>query len=270
MASAGGGRGGGPASPAAALPGAMHVPDAARPAAAAAAVAAAAQGGAAAQGDAAARPAEALDQRAAAPAPDRSPRRWSPVGRRSPVKASPQIPNGSGASLKAVMKLNRKVNARKRERMTVPMPREIDITLPFISDAWLDFQVMDREQQGWVEWEDAVLLVKKITKQSVKLSDLRNEVDDFDYDQTRKGLSFHLFAQWLARFQANQRREVRRTVKELFEKADSDRNGTLDREEFKGVCEKAKKLLGLTELDLDEEWGSIKKVPTTAEEVSKA
>ena len=106
------------------------------------------------------------------------------------------------------MKFNRKVNARKRERMAVPMPRGIDITLPYISDAWLDFQVMDREQRGWIEWEDAVLLVKKTTRQSVKLGDLRSEVDDFDYEQDRKGLSFQLFAQWLARFQANQRREV--------------------------------------------------------------
>ena len=59
---------------------------------------------------------------------------------------------------------------------------------------------------------------------------------------------------------------MRRTVKEIFEKADGNRGGTLDKEEFNGVCEKAKKLLGLTVFDLEKEWASIKKVPARSEE----
>ena len=94
------------------------------------------------------------------------------------------------------MKLRRKVNQRKRERMAVPMPRGIDITLPYISDAWTEFQILDRAQNGWIVWEDAVWLVKKITNTAYKVNDLKSEVDDFDFDKSREGLSFELFAQW--------------------------------------------------------------------------
>ena len=40
------------------------------------------------------------------------------------------------------------------------------------------------------------------------------------------------FAQWYARYQAGQRRDMRRTVKELFEGADVDGTGILDKSEF--------------------------------------
>ena len=95
--------------------------------------------------------------------------------RSSPPKAS--IPVDSAANMRAVMKFNRTVNARKRERQRVPMPRGIDITLPFISEAWIEFQVLDREQKGWIVWEHAVLLVKKITKADYKIGDLQRELD---------------------------------------------------------------------------------------------
>ena len=178
--------------------------------------------------------------------------------RGSPPKTN--LPVSSAANMRAVMKFNRTVNARKRERQRVPMPRGIDITLPFISEAWAEFQALDREQKGWIVWEHAILLVKKITKADYKISDLKSELDDFNYSVARKGVSFPLFAQWLGRFQANQRRETRRLVKEIFEKADQSRNGSLDKKEFAFVVEKAKKLLGIESFDLDTEWASINKV----------
>ena len=96
-----------------------------------------------------------------------------------------------------MMKFSWTNNQRKRERRAVPMPREVDITLPFISDAWSRFQDLDRAQTGEISWDDAAWLVKKITKVATQPRTLRMEVEDIvgrTGSDELAGLSFLHFA----------------------------------------------------------------------------
>lgn len=109
---------------------------------------------------------------------------------------------------------------------------------------------------------------------------LRRAYDDMA-PLNQRGASFHDFAQWWARQQAIARRDMRRTVKELFEGADDDNSGILDKEEFGGLVMRANKdralpVVGMARLgdaaaasdesrapdfDLEQAWAEIRKVP---------
>ena len=80
-----------------------------------------------------------------------------------------------------------------------------------MAEAWAQFQALDSQQKGWVSWEEAIFLVKKITKADYKIGDLQRELDAINYIPNRKGMSFPLFAQWLGKFQND---ELGRTAQE--------------------------------------------------------
>lgn len=66
---------------------------------------------------------------------------------------------------------------------------------------------------------------------------------------------------FVERFQVAERRKVRRLVKDIFEQCDKDNSGILDKKEFALVLDKARKHMGLLDLDLETDWASIRKVP---------
>jgi Ca2+-binding EF-hand superfamily protein len=54
-------------------------------------------------------------------------------------------------------------------------------------------------------------------------------------DALKNGLDFATFARWLAKYWANERRKLRRQIKETFDLYDTDKSGVLEAEEFKMV-----------------------------------
>ena len=55
----------------------------------------------------------------------------------------------------------------------------------------------------------------------------------------KEGVTFEDFASWWARYEVMRRRDVGRVVKELFQNADVDGSGILDKEEFHGLLQTA-------------------------------
>eukprot|EP01043_Picozoa_sp_COSAG02_P079461 COSAG02_NODE_18397_length_941_cov_1.216152_2_plen_186_part_01 len=55
----------------------------------------------------------------------------------------------------------------------------------------------------------------------------------------REGVTFEDFASWWARYEVMRRRDVGRVVKELFQNADVDGSGILDKEEFNILLKRA-------------------------------
>lgn len=166
-----------------------------------------------------------------------------------------------------------------------PIPSNIDLTIPGIWEAWTWFQRVDEDKSGVLDLGEVGELGKQLglnwSKSQLKhaFDEMADSTGFYKDENTLKveggspmehGVTFQLFAQWWARHTAIKRRNMRRTVRELFDSADTSRNGVLDREEFTRLVQKANSssslpfILGGKVFDKsaeDEAWNDIPKVP---------
>jgi Ca2+-binding EF-hand superfamily protein len=129
-----------------------------------------------------------------------------------------------------------------------PLPANVDITIPGITKAWEWFQRVDEDESGRLDLPEVAELARQLGVNWSKRQ-LASAYEDMTtangfYTTTRagtdaqdeeaasngQGASFHDFAQWWARHTAVERREMRRTIKELFEQGDTDRSGVIDKQ----------------------------------------
>eukprot|EP01048_Picozoa_sp_COSAG05_P011647 COSAG05_NODE_1112_length_5856_cov_11.397082_2_plen_976_part_00 len=189
--------------------------------------------------------------------------------------AAQLIPTGAvSVASKVAGKLRKKnmINTR-------PIPEGIDTTIAGIEDAWMWFQKVDEDGGGYLDWNEVCDLGRRLGLNWSRRR-LKRAYDEMASD-TRVGASFKDFSEWWARQQVIARRDMRRTVKELFEGADVDKSGVLDKKEFAGLVHRANKdsslpVVGMAKghlddddddddapkgFDLEEAWGEIRKVP---------
>eukprot|EP01043_Picozoa_sp_COSAG02_P044610 COSAG02_NODE_4001_length_5930_cov_20.519122_7_plen_341_part_00 len=125
----------------------------------------------------------------------------------------------------------------KRQRFTVsiqgqdrPLPPDVDLSISGISDAWRWFCAADVDGSGEMEFEEFAELARRVG-QKLSSRQLRMAFDDMlSFD--KKAVVFGDFSRWWARQQAIIRRDMRRTVRELFDAHDKDKSGILDKHEF--------------------------------------
>jgi Ca2+-binding EF-hand superfamily protein len=111
-----------------------------------------------------------------------------------------------------------------------PMPADVDLSISGIADAWEWYCAADVDGSGEMEFEEFAQLARQVG-QKLSNRQLRMAFDDMLTFET-KAVKFAEFAQWWARQQAIVRRDMRRTVRELFEQHDKDKSGILDKHEF--------------------------------------
>ena len=147
------------------------------------------------------------------------------------------------------------------------MPSSVSTSIPGISNVWDHFQRLDRDRTGILELQALrqlmqvleINLTRRELKQAFKEMQIlvidnatgpgpidgesghadvvngRFDADASDSDKilvTRDGVSFAGFAQWYSRFQAGKRRDIRRTIVELFSKFDTRKLGIISKEGF--------------------------------------
>ena len=156
-----------------------------------------------------------------------------------------------------------------------PMPDGVDLTTPGIETAWLWFQEMDTDNSGEMDMREVAELTRRLGMNVGKRA-VKRAFHDMNVDG-KGGVTFVDFVKWWNRQQAIARRDMRRVIKELFEAADSDRSGILEKSEFASLVDKANSNVGLPALfaggpndpdsdskarfDLEEAWLEIRKVP---------
>lgn len=156
-----------------------------------------------------------------------------------------------------------------------PMPPGVDLTTPGIETAWLWFQEMDDDDSGEMDLAEVGELTRRLGMKVGKRA-VKRAFQDMNTDG-KGGVTFQDFVKWWNTQQAIARRDMRRVIKELFEDADDDRSGILEKHEFAALVEQANKNLGLPALfaggpndpdsenkpgfDVDEAWETIRKVP---------
>eukprot|EP01052_Picozoa_sp_SAG31_P033117 SAG31_NODE_3704_length_3973_cov_2.604285_1_plen_397_part_00 len=145
--------------------------------------------------------------------------------------------------------LQKQRRAEAKRRLSAKMPSSVNVTIPNIANAWENFLLLDVDGSGRLDIDEIQKLGQHLNlkvgsfqlKQAFKDMQLL-EPPDRDADRVDRpaadGVSFEGFAQWYSRFQAAQRREMRRTVKELFESFDKDGTGILDKQEFMALVMK--------------------------------
>ena len=169
-----------------------------------------------------------------------------------------------------------KVSIQGQDR---PLPPDVDLSISGISDAWQWFCAADVDGSGEMEFEEFAALARRVG-QKLSPRQLRMAFDDmlaFD----RKAVNFGDFSRWWARQQAVIRRDMRRTVRELFEAHDKDKSGILDKREFGQLVLQANKDSALpivstmrasptssaaqgavsSAFDLEVAWSEIRKTP---------
>eukprot|EP01043_Picozoa_sp_COSAG02_P010048 COSAG02_NODE_347_length_24085_cov_23.240724_12_plen_981_part_00 len=155
------------------------------------------------------------------------------------------------------------------------MPDGVDLSTPGIETAWLWFQEMDTDNSGEMDMREVAALTARlgmrVGKRAVKRAFREMNVDG------KGGVTFVDFVKWWNTQQAIARRDMRRVIKELFEEADDDRSGILEKGEFAKLVDNANSNLGLPALfsggpndpdsdnkdrfNLEEAWHEIRKVP---------
>ena len=169
-----------------------------------------------------------------------------------------------------------KVSIQGQDR---PLPPDVDLSISGISDAWQWFCAADVDGSGEMEFEEFAALARRVG-QKLSSRQLRMAFDDM-LAFNRKAVNFRDFARWWARQQAVIRRDMRRTVRELFEAHDKDRSGILDKREFGQLVLRANKDSALpivstmrasptlsaaqgavsSAFDLEVAWSEIRKTP---------
>eukprot|EP01043_Picozoa_sp_COSAG02_P010971 COSAG02_NODE_397_length_23124_cov_439.255635_13_plen_965_part_00 len=155
------------------------------------------------------------------------------------------------------------------------LPDGVDLSTPGIETAWLWFQEMDTDNSGEMDMREVAALTErlgmKVGKRAVKRAFHEMNVDG------KGGVTFVDFVKWWNTQQAIARRDMRRVIKELFEEADDDRSGILEKDEFARLVDRANNNLGLPALfaggpndpdsdskerfNLEQAWKEIRKVP---------
>ena len=155
-----------------------------------------------------------------------------------------------------------------------PLPTNVDITIPGIAKAWEWFQRVDVDGSGQLDQEEVKELAKQLglkwTKKELSRvyermttvngyytahSSSDDSTSSYNAPSNGKGASFQDFASWWARHTALQRRNMRRTVKELFDNQDKEKTGILTQAEVERLVrsvEADSSLPGMIE-DEDEE-----------------
>lgn len=164
-----------------------------------------------------------------------------------------------------------------------PLPANVDITIPGISKAWEWFQRVDADESGRLDQDEVKELSRQLGFEWSKSELARNyeamttvngyytrgaTIDSRSHKEPSngKGASFHDFAAWWARHAALERRIMRRTVKDFFEKLDPERSGVLGFESFKRLVARIENQEDLPDLsdsepvDVEMEWNTIQKV----------
>jgi Ca2+-binding EF-hand superfamily protein len=146
--------------------------------------------------------------------------------------AGVQTSGAIAATARALAKFKRK-KVKKRTDLA-PLPEGIDRNIPGIHNAWDWFHSMDADDSGVLDVEEVIELLNWLGLHSMSRRKMRQVyVEMRPVTKGRgEGVNFQSFASWWSRHQAVARREMRRTVKELFQKADCDRSGILDQAEF--------------------------------------
>ena len=189
-----------------------------------------------------------------------------------PVTGRPRA-QGQLGKLRAGLKLGVFKEA-KGPSSPKPLPDGVDVSTPGIATAWLWFQELDGDKSGELDLAEIGQLLNRlgIGKNSKRAQ--KRAFSDMNHDG-KGGVNFIDFAKWWNTQQAIARRDMRRVIKELFEGADTDRSGVLEKAEFAELVEQANKNIGLPALfstdptdtdakagfDLEEAWESIRKVP---------
>jgi Ca2+-binding EF-hand superfamily protein len=145
-----------------------------------------------------------------------------------------------------------------------PMPSDVDLSIPGIGKAWENFQELDVDGGGVLDWDEMCELAKKVGLEW-KTRKLRKAY--FEMNPLGTGVGFPQFAIWWSRQQAVARRESRRQVKELFDQYDDDKSGVLDQGEFGKMVAQAEKYLKGLKFDMEENWDELKKVPCSETEM---
>ena len=150
-------------------------------------------------------------------------------------------------------------------------PRGVDKSLlandGAYADAWKWFVELDTDKNGSLDLQELTQLMKKC-KVKVAKRDIRTAFKQMD--MTGLGtINFEAFAGWWNIQKEQERRRMRRTVKECFEAVDVDESGRLDQDEFTAVAKKAKNALGIDPpFDPASDWEMCKKLknPATGED----
>ena len=193
-----------------------------------------------------------------------------------PVTGRPRA-QGQLGKLRAGLKLGVFKEA-KGPSSPKPLPDGVDVSTPGIATAWLWFQELDGDKSGELDLAEIGQLLNRlgIGKNSKRAQ--KRAFSDMNHDG-KGGVNFIDFAKWWNTQQAIARRDMRRVIKELFEGADTDRSGVLEKAEFAELVEQANKNIGLPALfstdptdtdakagfDLEDAWESIRKVPFAEE-----
>lgn len=127
------------------------------------------------------------------------------------------------------------------DEQMLPLPESVDHTIPDIGKAWAWFLECDRDRSGVLEFSEMCALGKALGLEWSKRR-LRKAYDEMCQSTAfgnREGITFEDFANWWARYEVMRRRDVGRAVKEMFQHADEDGGGILDKEEFGKLLQKS-------------------------------
>ena len=170
------------------------------------------------------------------------------------VKKQPQAPSASSVVLNVASKFKAQRDKAAR-RIQSKLPPGVNIGIPGITTAWYWFQLLDADNSGVLEKDEVKRLGQRLGLQWTRrqlnksydemclakpFSEISNPQQRTATPATKAsshGVDFRTFAQWWSRYQAVARRDMRRTVKELFQKADRDGTGILDRQEFEDLLQ---------------------------------
>lgn len=135
------------------------------------------------------------------------------------------------------------------------------------SVAWHWFKQLDNDGSGELDKNEAQQLCTSL-KLKVKDFDSVFEKLDAGGDGT---VSFSEFVHWFNELKTAERRERRLIIRDLFEKMDRDRSGSLSKAEIRVLVKKAKNRLNLVDppFDIEKDWALMKKTgPAHDQEVN--
>ena len=148
----------------------------------------------------------------------------------------PTAANQRWGTMKVAMRL-KKAPVKKRQ-LQKDLPRGVDLAIPGIHNAWEWFQTMDADNSQSLALAEVVALLTALgldlTKREMKkvFREMTEMAPFAAMPEDRMEVDFMTFAKWWSRHQAIARRDMRRTVRELFQKFDTDDSGVLDKDEF--------------------------------------
>lgn len=128
--------------------------------------------------------------------------------------------------------------------------------------AWEAFKSIDKDMSGLLDADEVATLAKQMKIPGVSAAKLKKQLREMDTADPHGEISFREFSVWWNRHREVERRRVRRDVKELFDLADDDGSGLLDKDELAQFVRKAQKFKSLREVidsderpfDLEKDW----------------